>query len=76
MVNLSANPTPSAMILLAFLIMIGFWDKLGTKIPMKTKQCPKLENLLIIKNGNVSVKIYSGKNRVNGTHYKQFTLSY
>jgi integrase len=29
-----------------------------------------------IKRGNVTVKIYAGKNRVNGTAYPQFTLTY
>jgi protein-disulfide isomerase-like protein with CxxC motif len=31
---------------------------------------------LAIKRGNVTVKIYTGKNRVNGTNYQQFTLAY
>ncbi len=31
---------------------------------------------LAIKRGNVTVKIYAGKNRVNGTDYQQFTLAY
>jgi hypothetical protein len=31
---------------------------------------------LEIKRGNVTVKVYQGKNRVNGTAYDQFTLVY
>ncbi len=43
---------------------------------MKTNSSPALGRPLNIKRGNVSVKIYAGKNRVNGTNYPQFTLAY
>ena len=43
---------------------------------MKAKAVPSLKRPLEIKRGNVTVKIYAGKNRVNGTVYPQFTLTY
>jgi integrase len=43
---------------------------------VKSKPSPKKRKPLSIKRGNVRVKIYAGKNRVNGTSYKQFTLAY
>src|SRR3989442_6349386 len=43
---------------------------------MKTKGSPALKKPLEIKRGNVTLKIYAGKNRVNGTVYPQFTLTY
>ena len=43
---------------------------------MKTNHAPALKRPLEIKRGNVTVKIYAGKNRVNGTAYPQFTLTY
>jgi integrase len=43
---------------------------------MKAKSFPSAGKPFAIKSGNVTVKIYSGKNRVNGTHYQQFTLAY
>ena len=43
---------------------------------MKTNATPALKRPLEIKRGNVTVKIYAGKNRVNGTVYPQFTLTY
>jgi hypothetical protein len=43
---------------------------------MKTKPSPALKRPIEIKRGNVTVKIYAGKNRVNGTVYPQFTLTY
>ena len=43
---------------------------------MKTNVSPALKRPLETKSGNVTVKIYTGKNRVNGTVYPQFTLTY
>jgi len=43
---------------------------------MKTNTAPVLKRPVEIKRGNVTVKIYAGKNRVNGTVYPQFTLTY
>ena len=43
---------------------------------MKTNLSPASGKPLVIKRGNVTVKIYTGKNRVNGTSYQQFTLAY
>ena len=43
---------------------------------MKTNASPAFKRPLEIKRGNVTVKIYTGKNRVNGTVYPQFTLTY
>jgi integrase len=43
---------------------------------MKAKSLPALGKPLPIKCGNVTVKIYVGENRVNGTTYRQFTLAY
>ena len=43
---------------------------------MKTNLSPTLGKPLVTKRGNVTVKIYAGKNRVNGTNYHQFTLAY
>ena len=43
---------------------------------MKTNLSPTPGRPLVIKRGNVTVKIYAGKNRVNGTNYHQFTLAY
>jgi integrase len=43
---------------------------------MKTNAVPAIKRPLEIKRGNVTVKIYTGKNRVNGTAYPQFTLTY
>lgn len=43
---------------------------------MKTKLSPVSGKAVTIKNGNVAVKIYKGKNRVSGTDYQQFTLAY
>ncbi len=43
---------------------------------MKGNLSPALKRPLEIKRGNVTVKIYGGKNRVNGTLYPQFTLTY
>jgi integrase len=43
---------------------------------MKSKLSPASGKPLSIKRGNVTVKIYAGKNRVNGTAYDQFTLAY
>jgi len=43
---------------------------------MKANAAPALKRPLEIKRGNVTVKIYAGKNRVNGTVYPQFTLTY
>lgn len=37
---------------------------------------PRRHKPLVIKQGNVSLKIYEGQNRVNGTAYPQFTLVY
>jgi hypothetical protein len=43
---------------------------------MKAKLSPAAGKPLAVKVGNVTVKIYAGKNRVNGAHYQQFTLAY
>ncbi len=43
---------------------------------MKVKRTPTAGNPLAIKRGNVTVKIYAGKNCVNGAGYRQFTLAY
>ena len=43
---------------------------------MKATASPAIKGPLEIKRGNVTVKIYEGKNRVNGTVYPQFTLTY
>ena len=43
---------------------------------MKPKSSPTPGVPLEIKCGNVTVKLYVGKNRVNGTEYDQFTLTY
>ncbi len=43
---------------------------------MKAKSSPTPGKPLEIKLGNVTVKIYTGKNLVNGTTYQQFTLAY
>jgi integrase len=43
---------------------------------MKVNLFPTSGKPLAIKRGNVTVKIYAGKNRVNGTNYQQFTLTY
>lgn len=43
---------------------------------MKAPSSPILGKPAIIRCGNVSVKIYSGTNSVNGTKYEQFTLAY
>jgi hypothetical protein len=43
---------------------------------MKTKVSPALKRPLEIKRGNVTVKIYAGKNHVNDTASPQFTLTY
>src|SRR5208337_2607255 len=43
---------------------------------MKLHRSPTLGKPLAIKRGNVTVKVYAGKNRVNGTNYQQFTLAY
>ena len=43
---------------------------------MKTQSSPGPGKPLVTKRGNVTVKIYAGKNRVNGTTYHQFTLAY
>ena len=43
---------------------------------MKTSSLPSPGKPLTIKRGNVSVKIYASKNRVNGCSYPQFTLAY
>src|SRR5713101_3989457 len=43
---------------------------------MKRKPSLALKRPIEIKRGNVTVKIYAGKNRVNGTVYPQFTLTY
>ena len=43
---------------------------------MKTQLSPSPGKPLVTKRGNVTVKIYAGKNRVNGTNYHQFTLAY
>jgi len=43
---------------------------------MKDKHTPTPGKPLAIKRGNVTVKIYAGKNRVNETQYQQFTLAY
>jgi integrase len=43
---------------------------------MKTNASPARKWPLEIKRGNVTVKIYRGKNRVNGTAYDQFTVVY
>jgi integrase len=59
-----------------FLRCLTFGDKLGTIRGVKTNVSPVLKRPLEIKRGNVTVKIYTGKNRVNGTAYPQFTLTY
>jgi hypothetical protein len=43
---------------------------------LKAKLSPSAGKPLAIKSGNVTVKIYAEKNRVNGTNYQQFTLAY
>jgi integrase len=43
---------------------------------MKANATHALKRPHEIKRGNVTVKIYTGKNRVNGTDYPQFTLTY
>src|SRR5262245_17503645 len=43
---------------------------------MKAKSTPSPGKPLEVKRGNVTVKIYAGKNRVNGSVYPQFTLTY
>ena len=43
---------------------------------METKPARLPKRPLEIKRGNVTVKVYAGKNRVNGTTYPQFTLTY
>jgi hypothetical protein len=43
---------------------------------MKTKATSASKRPLEIKHGNVTVKIYRGKNHVNGTTYDQYTLVY
>jgi integrase len=43
---------------------------------MKANLSPSARKPLAIKSGNVTVKIYAEKNRVNGTNYQQFTLAY
>ena len=53
-----------------------FRGKLGTVSGIKTNVSPALKRPLEIKRGNVTVKIYAGKNRVNGTVYPLFTLTY
>jgi len=40
---------------------------------MKASSSPALKRALEIKRGNVTVKIYAGKNRVNGADYPQFS---
>ena len=43
---------------------------------MKAHASPSPGKPLLIKRGNVAVKIYASKNHVNGTTYDQFTLAY
>ena len=43
---------------------------------MKSKSSPAPGKPFVLKRGNVTVKIYEGTNRVNGTDYQQFTLAY
>src|SRR5580765_8404000 len=43
---------------------------------MQAKSSPTQAMPLSIKRGNVTVKFYADKNRVNGTNYQQFTLVY
>jgi integrase len=43
---------------------------------MAASPSPALKRPLEIKRGNVTVKLYAGRNRVNGTVYPQFTLIY
>lgn len=43
---------------------------------MKAKLVPKPGEPLLFKSGNVTVKLYSGTNCVNGVSYQQFTLAY
>jgi hypothetical protein len=43
---------------------------------MKAKLSSSGRKPLAIKSGNVTVKIYAGKNRVNGKNYRQSTLAY
>jgi integrase len=59
---------------LAFLIGLTFGDSLETISAMKENAVSKKP--VEVKNGNVTVKIYAGKNRVNGASYSQFTLVY
>jgi hypothetical protein len=43
---------------------------------VNTKASRKQNQPIEVKRGNVAVKIYQGKNRVNGIAYPQFTLTY
>jgi DNA-binding XRE family transcriptional regulator len=43
---------------------------------VKTNLSPTPGKPLAIKRGNVTVKVYAGRNRVNGTNYQQFTVAY
>lgn len=43
---------------------------------MKSKSSRNTQKPVTVKSGNVTVKIYTGKHRVNGRSYQQFTLAY
>ncbi|MHB8520906.1 MAG: tyrosine-type recombinase/integrase [Limisphaerales bacterium] len=43
---------------------------------MKTRTSPKAKGAFGVKRGNVTVKIYTGTNRVNDASYPQYTLVY
>ena len=53
---------------------VDFWGQFRDNYRMKTKVHAVSKKPLEIKNGNITVKIYAGKNRVNGSSYPQFTL--
>jgi integrase len=55
---------------------LDFWGQIRDNSQMTKQPIPVPGRSLKIKRGNVSVKIYAGNNRVNGTEYPQFTLTY
>jgi hypothetical protein len=73
MVILGTNPTPSANSCGGLLVPSCFW---GTVSPVKAKLTTSNRKPVEIKRGNVTVKIYAGRNRVPDKVYPQFTLVY
>lgn len=53
-----------------------FGYSLGRILAIKTPSSPSPGKPLLVKRGNVTVKLYAVKNRANGASYQQYTLAY